>query len=971
MKTSATLCSALLLALAPCDAQVIIRGGIRGGGQGIIGGGQVIINGGRLIIEGAEIEGEGDADPENGGQKSDASTAAEQVLEFADGSRLHGTLEKIDGVKKEIIWRGVDSSAPLTFPLGQVSHWAMSAKAKTDVKVRATVKLTGGDWLAGDLTDLAKDKLHLMLGDGTALTVDRAHVEWIYFSKSAVECYDGPLSLSGWVSDGSWTYREGALRAARPTVLGRMFEALPDQVEYRFDFYQGAGIRSFAILLHGTDAAARGFGPGMVRLMVSDTQLHLWSQMENNMKQEQVDFSKVLPALAPAADGSVRIPKKPTCWRIFEDRPGGRLIVFIDGHKVADWKLDKVKVGENRGGFSLQPMSWNGANEQSLAKIKVVPWDGFVPVDDALDGVRPKTDQVVLEDGDRNAGRIESVTADKVQIGTTGVAREKVVLMRFARPANPPDEDPPVARVRLAHRGEFEVVAFGFQEGKLRVRTNFGGELMLSATEVRGLDFAHLTPLEGKLADLLLFKNGDQLRGQLDAAASGQKIRWQTAPTTPPVELDTARLAGVVIAPRAVWPEGRNGVLARCRNGDLLAGDLVVLDKKQLALEGGAAGALAVPRAQVQALYFSHEGKLPVLDGAAEHQVWEAGLDLNRGINGLQQVRPARPEKPAGGAPPASRWSYFDGQFAVKRTSTHGRNDGNPTISLGRLIEAMPARVEFSFDVIGKANQVIFSSQLFAEPGKPGYMLQLHQGGLFIYDTDGQMRGRAMQQQVQVQFGEKVKANAARHRIRILADRPSGRMTVLVDDVNVASFGPKAGSPPRNLGRGLSLIPQPNLSVSFANLWVAPWNGRLPGAASSGVAPPSDSVLLANGDETQGAIGTATPEVLRIESEVGPLEVPVSRLTMVEFEGSPAESPNGVRLRLRDGSLLTVGAYRIEKETMICQSPVVGEIKMPLAAVQEIVFGRRLPVPPAKAEEKPTAARPVIQGGAVQILIEN
>ncbi len=953
MKTRAAISATLLLALAPCEAQVKIQ---VEGGKVILNGGQIINAGGDVKFNGLVIEGESDGS-ENGegsGAAADASDTA-QVLEFTDGSRLHGTLEKLDGVKKEIVWRGLEASAPLTFPLAHVSRWDAPIKTKPETTTRATVKLTGGDWLAADVTSLSKDKLHVTLGDGTPVAVDRARVEWIYFSKTAsAECYDGPTDLSGWASDGSWTYREGALRAARPTVIGRMFEALPDQVEYRFEFEQGAvGTRSFAVLLHGADPAARGFGPGMVRLMISDSQFNLWAQRQDQMKQEGIDLTKILAA---PAGGGAPAKRKPLRWRIFEDRPAGRLVVFIDGRKVGDFRdMGKIKAGENRGSFSFQPMAWSNEAEQSVAKIKVLPWDGFVPVDDALEDVRPKTDQVVQADGDRGVGRIESMTADKVQIGPTSVPRANVVMLRFARSETVPDEDPPLGRVRLAQRGEFEVTSLGFQEGKLRVGTHFGGELMLAATQVRGLEFSNLAPLAGQPLDVLLFKNGDQLRGALGASPSGQKLRWQTSPAATPVELDVARLAGVQLAPRGERPAGKTGVLARCRNGDLVAGNFVALDQEQVALDSGAAGRLTLPRDRVQALYFSHEGKLPVLDGAAEHEVWEKGLNLNP-----NQAGAAKQPKPA--APPPSRWSYFDGVFAVKRAAARGRENNDGTVALGRIVEGMPARVEFSFEVAGKANQVFVTAQLFSEPNNLGYMMQLHPGGLFIYDTGAQQRRGGQQQQVQIQFGDKVKADATRYRIRILADRPTGRMTVLLNDTVVGSFGPKAGAAPRNLGTGLALMPQQNMACTFSHLWVAPWNGQLPGTGPAPAAA-ADSVLLANGDETQGTVGRGTPEMVQMESEVGPLEVPVSRLTMVEFGKRAMENQEGVRLRLTDRSVITVSAYRIENDMLIAQSAMLGEIQVPLAAVQEIVFGR---LAQPKGEAKPASPVRALPGAIIK-----
>ena len=873
------------------------------------------------------------AEEETDEQKAEAANpAAAQVLEFSDGSHLHGVLEGLDGVKREIVWRGVDAAAPLIFPLAQVSRWEFSAPAKSAAKLHATVKLTDGDWLAADVTGLRDGRLHLKLADGTALAVDRARLEWVYFSKTAApECYDGPQNMWGWVSSGGWTWREGALRAAQPTAIGRMFAVLPDQVEYRFEFDNGGGsTRVFAVLLHGADAASRGLGVGMVRLMVNDTNFQLWSQREDNVKQEQVDLAKVLPEPAKAADAAAA-KHQPMRWRIFEDRVSGRMVVFIDGRKVGDWNLGKGKAGENRGSLVFQPMSWSNA-EQTLAKIRVTPWDGFVPVDDAIESVRPKTDQAVLADGDMESGRIGSVTGDKVQLGAAWLAREKIAMLRFARPATAPDEDPAVARVRLAQGGEFDVAAVAFREGRLEVRTNFGGALALPAAAVRAVEFAPLTPVAGQPLDTLVFKNGDQLRGLLESAANGQKLRWRTGPAAPPVEMDTARMAGVLIAPRGERPAAKTGVLARCRNGDLVAGDFGSLDGGRLALESGAAGRVSLARTGLRALYFSHDGKLPALDGASEHEVWEAGLDIN------PASAEQRKKKAAEGKAAPGLWTYFDGMFAVKRTAANKAGVySNGNFNLGRIIEGLPARAEFSFDAIGKKNQVFFTAYLFWEPENQGYLMQFHQAGLFIYDTGAQQRGGGRVPQQQIQFGEKVKAEAAQHRIRVLADRPAGRVVILVDDVVVGNFGPKLGAAPRNLGRGLGLVPQQNVACTFANLWIAPWNGVVPGAAPAADATP-DSVLLANGDEARGTVGGATPEVVQLESEVGALELPVPRLTAVEFGARAAEAASGVRLRLSDRSVLTVSAYRIENETVICQSAVAGEIRLPLSAVQELVF---------------------------------
>ena len=92
------------------------------------------------------------------------------------------------------------------------------------------------------------------------------------------------------------------------------------------------------------------------------------------------------------------------------------------------------------------------------------------------------------------------------------------------------------------------------------------------------------------------------------------------------------------------------------------------------------------------------------------------------------------------------------------------------------------------------------------------------------------LRGRPAFQQ-QVQFSGKVKPDARQRHIRLLADRPSGRIAIIVDGVLVSQVGPKSGEEARDLGRGLMLIPQPSMPCTFSNFWIGPWNGQIPGNA--------------------------------------------------------------------------------------------------------------------------------------------
>ncbi len=889
-----------------------------------LNGRQLQIQGGQIFLGGNMVVEEEVADA----SKTAPDPAGNQVIELADGSSLHGSLDAIDSARQEVAWRRADVSGPLSFPMPLVSRVTFAAGAVQEGKAHATVKFTGGDWIAADVVGMPGSKVQLRLSDGALLAVDRAKIEWIYFSKTAApECYDGPTSLAGWTTDGGWVYRDGALQALSPTPIGRRIDALPDQVEYFFEVEQTGALWAFTVMLHGQSVVQRGFGPGNIQLMLRGSELRLWTQMGNEMKTEQVDLNQALRAPGELGGGFKPERTRRLQCRVLEDHSSGRFIVFINGRKAADWNIGAGRAGENRGGFTFQPMTWSAGSELALTRLRVEPWDGV-----AIEAEGSDTDRVSVGDGQRREGRLEAMTADKIKLRTrAGLVewpREKVTFVRFARPKNPAEEDAPVARVRLAQRGEFDATALSLRDGKLKVRTSFCGEMALAPAALREVEFLRLAWSPAKTGDAIIFKNGDQLRGLMDSASAGGKLRWRPAPADAPVEVETARVAGVLFAPREAKPV-KSGVVARFRNGDTLTGEFVTLDKEQLVLETPQAGQLKIARGNLQALYFSATGRPAVFDGASERDVWESGIEAPGSAPLPRTKRTA----------PPSAWNYFDGSYSVARPRSAGVAPSNAAgPSLGRIFDGLAERAEVSFDVTSHGADIFFTAQVFSEPDQPGYMLQFQPQGIFFYDMRPQQRARGVMQQ-QFQFGENVGKHSGTRHIRLLADRASGRLAIFVDGALVGNVGQKIADGSRNLGRGLVLSTQPQMPCTFSDLWVGPWNGQLPGKAPAPIAP--DTVLLANGDEAQGTVALATPTVVKLDSEVGPIDLPIARLTMINFGGDSAPRRNVTRLRLADRGALTVTSYRVENDSVLCQSELAGELRLPLAAVQEMVLSQR------------------------------
>jgi hypothetical protein len=740
--------------------------------------------------------------------------------------------------------------------------------------------------------------------------------------------------MAGWVSGGGWTYRDGALRASTPTQIGRNLGSLPDQVEYQFEIDQGNLLSAFTINLHGRfGVGIRNGSPGMIQCMIRANTLNVYGNGGANFRSHQVDLTK---SAGTALDGRIKPGKNnPVLFQAFEDFTGGKLLIYINGHKAGEWELEKGEPGRNGGGFSFQPTVWNSASEQTLSKIRVVPWDGRLP-DEAAPEEGAAPDHILLADGTTQDGKFVDLASGTVRLRAEGntleTSRDQLRMLRFQHHDPSTDAAPAVANLRLTEGGEFDAASVAWQDGKLDVQTRFGTKVNLPIGAVAELRLTQTPPSLAAAEDVLVFKNGDRVKGHLESAAESEKLRWRMGESDKPVEFALTNVLGV----RRDGESKHKHVdcVVRFRNDDWLAGQFVTLDKQELVLDTADAGQVTVPRAQVRALYFSRDGALPVSDGASDDREWLKGIDVWTRADGTRSASRAATAQ-------ANLWRCFDGTFSLNPVANEAGTSRGGGAHIGRRMDNLPALVEVSFDVTGTRDQILFAAQLFSDPSSPGYFMQFHSQGMYIYDLNPVQRGRGIVPQ-QMQFEGKLKVDARQRHIDLYANRDTGMLAVFVDNVLITRFGGKPGAKARPLGHSLMLTPQIGMPCAFSNLWFGPWNGRLPGEPVGTEATPN-TAMLNNGDEAQGTVELATPSTLKLTSDVGPLDLPLERITMIDFGGAPPTRTPGPRLRLADAGVLTVHRYRVEKDSVTCQSEVAGNLNLPLGSIREIVFSGGAP----------------------------
>jgi len=765
--------------------------------------------------------------------------AGDQLLELTDGSQLHGKL--IAFGKSELVWQRADTAGPLTFTPQDVKRIVLGgSEVATAQKANATLKLTGGDWLTGDLSALQNGKFRLAIEGAGVMEIERNKVEWLHLSKSAPpDAYEGPtgpMGLAGWDTGGSsgtgaWDYADGALVARAAMPIMRRFEVLSDKTDIEFSASDGGNaIRGLTLWLQ-PGLQSRGYSKGSVYLRFQANNISANSYDGSNMK----NFSANVP--------EEKNPPKETRYRILQDRRGGKLIIFVNGRKVADWETAGLKDSAQGGSLSWQPTYWSSNMAWTLSKVRVRPWDGTIEPDakpgnaekdlltistqdqhagwPIVNGTRVEPPTGAMQG--RQAGSLDAISADSVKFSGREIQRNDPIFIRLNRAAAADPTVGAVARVWLAQRGEFDVTALGFRDGQIKMRTSFAGDIALPATAVRAIEFPHRLAATDKAiaegGDTLIFRNGDELHGILLNASNDQKVKWKPVKGEQPVEFATARLAGILLANRAKPAAKAPTAAVRFRNGDWLPGELLLLDKQQLHLQSPIAENLRLDRSSIRALYFGQNSEVPVWDGASDRQSWMKATNKDT-YNGRRAIMDDTAKH--------NPWRYLDGAFNLPRNTTRNGYGNGPNI--GRTFDTLPDKVEVSFELSTPRGPAGYSIQLFNDENRPGLMIQGGWDSAYIYDMSPRKQGGVFfNQPQQIEFGESVGSEGNRRLFRFLADRRTGRLVMIVNGLPVGGFGQKAGKESAKPGKGIAIVPQPmNSSVTISNLWIGPWSGEPP-----------------------------------------------------------------------------------------------------------------------------------------------
>ncbi len=864
------------------------------------------------------------------GEKKPARVAGlTHLLLFQDGRQLRGELHAL--TKDEVLWKRPDAGKLLRIGRGEVRRIFLTppdseqsgpffptinnriatpqSGAVNSRPTPATVKLPGCDWLHGDVISADGRTFEFTLKSGGKLNIPREQIEWLYFDDKpapAVSFPASPLAMDEWLSrtgKAKIEIADGTLVVQDPPLLARKLAAqLPARFEIAIEVPEDAeeGTR---LVLQPNDARTNYYTRGTVDLRFGSTELArcIYSHGSERKKTPVPD--------AATAPGSV------VKYRVLYDGLDEQLSVLRNGTLLGQWPLieeaDRAAAGRS---FKLHISAVCIEREHrgisgplKLKSLRVQPWDGALP-----QAGEPAPTRDVFS-GFKEApieGTLEVLADNGVVFSGDTKMRRAGALLRF--PNQPPPLADADAHLLFGAEGEFAVADLEVRDGRARCRTSFTAAFDAPTTTLETIAFSARADDGPSPADVLVFKNGDELRGTLLAAASGQPLRWKMA-CGQELDLDTARVVGVRLG--GEMKSTADAATVELRNGDRLRGEFAALDADTLFFKHARLGLLSIARESAWMLH-PRRAALPI-DGGCDASLWLQGP-----LAGAIASNISAPNDP-------KSWICIDGQYVCRRVeqgTPFGASGG-----IGRKLAGAGERFELRFDATDlRGDASSFSIRLSSGDASASVSLSGGTGSWYLYVFDPKAAQPVASQRIQL--SDKFKNMRSRVSVRVFVDRKAGTAAFFLDGLLLA----KTGRQVAGLGESVS-FGAGSFSTSravFSNLAILPWNGELPGKD----ADTGPRTVLVNGDVALGAPVELRDGKFLIESEDGLFEPPAEKVQAIEFGGVFAPERAGARIRLADGCALHVDAFRFDHRELTAHSAILGAVRIPAAEVSELIL---------------------------------
>jgi len=843
------------------------------------------------------------------------------LLLFHDGRQLRGTLAELTA--EEVIWKRPDADAPIRFPrkgvrrieLKESGNLARQEKPPIHLDdagscVPATVKLPGADWLHGDLRSDNGQEFSLKLANGSTVAFAKTNVEWIYFGTQpapAFGFFGRSLDLEGWFLNNTG---EGIEIAGNSFLLptnswmGRTMNSTP-RFQVEFVLPDSTKNDPVKLWLQPFSPSPNSYSQGTIELAFGPKDLG-YLIYTNVFERKSVNYPKESDNAGEASR-----------FAVFYDGPKNRVLVQRNGVTVGEWKLreEPPQPGEPTMDRRPQGLCFNreyGNQKLALGRMQVKPWNGEV-----AQGKQSAAaiEQITIGAETPKPSQLESVGEKKLIVNGQEIPRKTDIFIEFPnRPEGLASGD---ALLRFGDHGELSTADLRIREGRVVGRTSIVPDLDVSAEMLEGIIFPSAKSEAAAPWDALVFRNGDSLRGALLSASTGGGLRWKMTDGQE-IAFQPEHVAGVRL--KQMEPSKMaEGSVTELTNGDRITGEVLSLNRETLNFRHAVLGERSIARGRLQTLFTSP--KTVLLDAGADPEVW-MGLRPLKGENKAALQRLA----PSGGR------IFLDGTFLGSAQRTGGSYTYQ---GINYTLDKPPERYELRGVITDSGGSDPNLSLSLASKENASLQLSLNYGRLRIYGYNLGKRGAGVRQDNrQIALANKLSRSTTRREMRMFLDTKLGTVDLLVDGVHFYNLGKKPGERVPGLGSRISLSSYSSSGIAvLSNVSLRPWNGEVPVPGEL-----KSSIQLENGDAAAGEIGELKDGKLSVNIGSDPIDVPVGRITCVEFAQPAATAKSAARLRLADGAIIHVDEFEWRDGSLTAKSSSLGDLQLAGKELAELIL---------------------------------
>lgn len=344
------------------------------------------------------------------------------VVRFSNKDQLSGKVESL--TTDRLVWESPILEKATPFFLKNILDLKLTPVwPTTDARHEATLSLTNGDSVRGQLAAISDDAVELDTWFAGRLKFSRPMISEIRIDERQQVIYQGPSGLDGWIQTEKppgWTYKDSSLRVNSASGIARDVD-LPAECLLAFDL-AWRGNFGLKVILFSDDLKKESPTSGYTMTLIARRVM-----LQNNKNQMQIGRPLMAVELQENEKAHVEIRASSKT---------GLVSLSIDGKAFPAWK--DPDFAASIFGRGIHFITTNNTPVR-ISDIKVSAWDGMaeeVPAQvngfrmrqfgglDVQENEKPAEEEesekgrMLLRNGDSLEGVVTSIQGDMITINT-------------------------------------------------------------------------------------------------------------------------------------------------------------------------------------------------------------------------------------------------------------------------------------------------------------------------------------------------------------------------------------------------------------------------------------------------------------------------------------------------------------------------------------------------------------------------